>query len=361
MQANPILPQTILVTGASGFIGRWLVRDLTKLGHTVLAMFRQPESQLAQLAQWLTDHDGDPALMQPVKGDLELEGWGLSDHDRQRLQQVDLIYHLATRFAWEMEAKVARRANVESLSTLINLADSNPRLQRLIWVGGYMVGNPGVKRTLHQLERGLWQAPYRRHGAYEASKLEAYVLLRQGLANRNIPWTFVHPSTVVGDSKHGEITQEIGLLKLVDALQKGQLTAIPGRRRDWLPLIPVDYLASFLAAVPSHPDTSNREYWVLDDGTPCLPELIRWLADGLGQPAPRLQIPMTLLRWALNAGLGDRWNMSAESLNFIDSARYDTGPAVDLAQRMGLQLPHTQSYVRNMVKYWVGNKAIAQA
>ncbi|HVK98240.1 MAG TPA: SDR family oxidoreductase [Dongiaceae bacterium] len=359
MQQLQIQPQSILVTGATGFIGRWLVRELTAQGHAVLALLRRPESQLEELARWVKEHDGDPARLEAVRGDLEQPGWGLAELDRQRLQQVDLIYHLASRFAWEMEPVVARRANVESLSTLLELADANPNLQRLVWVGGYMAGNPGLQHTLRQLEKGNWQAAYRRHGAYEASKLEGYVVLQQALAQRTIPWTFVHPSTVVGDSVSGEISQDIGLLKLVDALQKGRLTAVPGRRRDWLPLIPVDYLARFLAGVPSQSDEVGREYWVLDDGTPYLPELVRWLADGLGMPAPRMRIPVALLKWVLNAGLGRRWGMAAESLNFIDSARYDTRPALDLARRMGLQLPHTQGYVRNMVRYWADGNGIA--
>ena len=349
-------PQTILVTGATGFIGRWLLRELTAQGHTVLALLRRPEAQQAELARWLDARGGDSAHLQPVLGDLEADGWGLAPDDRARLQQVDAIFHLASRFAWNLDAQLARRANVESLHTLLELADANTGLQRLVWVGGYMVGNPRLQGTLAQLEQGSdWRPVYRRHGAYEASKLESYVVLKQALARRNIPWTFVHPSTVVGDSATGEITQDIGLLKLVDALQKGRLTAIPGKRGDWLPLIPVDYLARFLAGVLEQPDANGQEYWVLDDATPALPELVRWLADAVGVAAPRLQIPLGLMKFILNAGLGKRWDMAAESLNFIDSARYDTGPALALARSMGLQMPPARSYVQGTVRYWASS------
>lgn len=346
-------PQTILVTGATGFIGRWLLRELTAQGHQVLALLRRPQTQQAELAQWLDARGGNSHCVQPVQGDLEADGWGLAPDDRVRLQQVDAIFHLASRFAWNLDAQLARRANVESLQTLLELVDANAGLQRLVWVGGYMVGNPRLQGTLAQLEQGRdWQGVYRRHGAYEASKLEGYVVLKQALARRTIPWTLVHPSTVVGDSATGEITQDIGLLRLVDALQKGRLTAIPGKRADWLPLIPVDYLARFLAGVLEQPVAIGQEYWVLDDATPALPELVRWLADAVGVTAPRMQIPLGLMKFILNAGLGKRWDMAAESLNFIDSARYDTGPALALARRMGLQLAPARSYVQGTVRYW---------
>ncbi len=36
-------PQTVLVTGATGFIGRRLVPELVERGHAVRAMTRRPE------------------------------------------------------------------------------------------------------------------------------------------------------------------------------------------------------------------------------------------------------------------------------------------------------------------------------
>jgi nucleoside-diphosphate-sugar epimerase len=235
---------------------------------------------------------------------------------------------------------------------LLALVDANPNLQRLVWVGGYMVGNPGLQRTLQALEAGRWQQAYRRHGAYEASKLESYVLLRRALRQRSVPWTLVHPSTVIGDSVSGEITQDIGLLKLLEALRLGRLSAVPGRRDDWLPLISVDYLASFLAGVGGQPDSVGQEYWILDEGTPRLPELVSWLAQDAGLRAPRLLIPLRVLKCVLNAGLGRRWDMPSESLDFIDSAGYDTKPALQLAYKMGLHLPHTRTVVGRTVAYW---------
>lgn len=344
--------QTIFVTGATGFIGRWLVRELTARGDRVLALLRRPEQQQPELARWLACHGGDPAQLAWVRGDLEQPGWGLAPDDRQRLQQVEVIAHLATRFAWGLAPEVARRANVESLDTLLALVDGNACLQRLVWVGGYMVGNPALQPALQQLAAGDWQPVYRRLGAYEASKLESYVHLKAALAQRAVGWTLVHPCTVIGASDSGEISQEIGLLKLLEALHQGRLAAVPGRRDDWLPIVAVDYLARFIAGVIGQSEAAGQEYWVLDDGTPRLPELVAWLAQGLNLPAPRQQIPLWLMKTILNAGLGKRWDMSAESLNFIGSARYDTGPAQALARQMGLAMPHTYTTVQRMVGYW---------
>lgn len=348
---------TILLTGATGFIGRWLLRELTAADHQVLVLLRRPDPQLAELRDWLAPRGGNPARVEAVCGDMTRPGWGLDDAARQRLEQVDVIYHLATRFVWDMAPAEARRDNVESLATLLALVDANPRLQRLVWVGGYMVGNPELQPALRQLTAGDWHPVYRRLGAYEASKLEGYVQLRAAVQARSVPWTFVHPCTVIGASTSGEITQDTGLLKLVDALRKGRLTAVPGKARDWLPVVAVDYLARFLAGVIGRDDTTGQEYWVLDEGTPRLAELVGWLAEGLEQPAPRQRIPVWLLKLILNAGLGKRWDMSAESLNFIGSARYPTAAARALAQDLGLSMPHTHTTVQRTVAYWRGTQA----
>lgn len=345
-------PQTIFITGATGFIGRWLVRALAQQGHQMILMLRQPEQQRGELTEWLQQHDVVSPAFDVVQGDLAQADWGLTEVDQQRLAGVDVIYHLATRFAWNLSTRDARLANVESMATLLKLVDRNPGLQRLVWVGGYMVGHPKLQSTLQQLAQGQWQRAYRKLGAYEASKLEGYVVLKAALAQRQVPWTFVHPSTVIGASGNGEISQDIGLLKLLDALHKGRLTAVPGKQDDWLPVVAVDYLAQFLAHVPQHAAADGQEYWVLDDGTPRLTELVGWLAQGIQVPAPRARIPIMVMKWLLQAGLGKRWDMSAESLNFIGSARFDTGPALALAEQMNLPMPHTYATVQKMVAYW---------
>lgn len=341
-----------LLTGATGFIGRWLLRELEIKGYRLILLLRRPQQQAGELREWLIQHGVTQPRFTTVQGNLEQPDWGLGEADRRQLLEVDGIFHLATRFAWGMTAADARRANVESLETLLALVDENPRLQRLVWVGGYMVGNPALQPVLAQLAQGRWQSPYRRLGAYEASKLESYVKLKAALAQRAIPWTLVHPSTVIGASDSGEISQDIGLLKLLDALHKGRLTAVPGRSDDWLPVVAVDYLGRFLAGVIEQPEAAGQEYWVLDDGTPRLPELVAWLAQGLELPAPRSRIPVWLLKLLLNAGLGKRWDMSAESMNFIGNARYDTSAAQEMAQQLGLSMPHTHTTVQRMVGYW---------
>lgn len=54
--------------------------------------------------------------------------------------------------------------------------------------------------------------------------------------------------------------------------------------------------ATFLTRVPGESDTEGQDYWVLDDDTPTLPELIALLADALEVRSPRVRVPVSVLR-----------------------------------------------------------------
>ena len=84
-----------LVTGASGFIGKRLVRKLlSRRGATVYFLMRDasPERCDALRAFW----DADETRAVPVVGDLNKDGLGLSEADRTILKdRVDHVFHLA--------------------------------------------------------------------------------------------------------------------------------------------------------------------------------------------------------------------------------------------------------------------------
>lgn len=106
---------------------------------------------------------------------------------------------------------------------------------------------------------------------------------------------------------------------------------MPGSRRTVLPVVTIDHLARFLALMPRDPETAGQAYWVLDDATPPLPELVALVAGELGVAAPRLRIPVAALR-ALPARLT---GAEKETLSFLSADTYPTAPATALARRHG--------------------------
>jgi pimeloyl-ACP methyl ester carboxylesterase len=152
----------------------------------------------------------------------------------------------------------------------------------------------------------------------------------------------VNPSTVIGHSTTGEAGQYIGLADLVRNLWTGRLPALAGTSRTFVPVVTVDHLARFTAAIPEHDPEPGGVHCVLDEDTPDLPELVRLLAGHLGVRAPRLIVPVGLVRRLPTALTG----VDPEGLTFLSEDRYDTRSAHRVEAAAGLRPPPVEPALR---------------
>ncbi|MFC4058368.1 alpha/beta fold hydrolase, partial [Planomonospora corallina] len=306
-----------IVLGAAGFVGRALVAELLRRGRRVAAAVRGLGDGLTS---WLAGQEVDTAGLTVVTGDVTAPGLGLAEIGG--LAEVRDVYNTAARFAFGLTVEEARSVNVTGALNVADWAATRPGLRRLVHVSGYRVGGG--------------RPDYRREGAYEASKKEGDAAVRARAAELGVPLTVVNPATVIGPG------QFIGLAALVRDLWRGRLPALPGGQGVFVPVVDGDYLARFMAALPEHAETAGGSYWVLDDATPELPELVALLADHLGVPAPRLSLPVGLVRRLPRALTG----ADPETLTFLSAERYDTAPAREFAGRAGLRMPPVDRALR---------------
>ncbi|MEU9830973.1 NAD-dependent epimerase/dehydratase family protein [Streptosporangium sp. NPDC048047] len=307
-------PPDSVVFGAAGFIGRSLVAELLRQGRRVAAAVRGPGDRLTSR---LAGQGVDTAGLTVVTCDITAPGLGITG-----LSGVRDVYNTAARFAFGLDAAEARLANVTGAVNVTEWAAARTGLRRLVHVSGYRVS--GV------------EPDYRRLGAYEASKAEGDAAVRRRARELDVPLTIVNPATVIGPG------QFIGLASLVHDLWRGRLPLLPGGSGVFVPVVDAGHLARFMAAVPEHEETAGRAYWVLDDDTPELPELVALLASHLGVRAPRRSIPVWLLRRLPRALTG----ADPETLSFLSGDRYDTAPARAFAERAGLRMPPVEQALR---------------
>lgn len=254
----------VLVTGATGFVGANLARELLKDGVAVRALVRpgSPRTAVAGLD------------IEPVPGDLQ-------DREslRHALRGCEVLYHVAARYSLSSkDAAEMYRANVEGTRNILEAA-LDIGIERAVYtstVGALGIpkdGHPGTEQTPVTLEEMV--------GAYKRSKFlaerEAERIGRLGL-----PVVIVNPSAPVGpwDVK----PTPTGRL-IVDYL-KGQMF---GYIHTGLNLIHVRDVARghILAARKGR----VGEKYILGNQNFTLAEIFKILEQISGIPAPRLRIP----------------------------------------------------------------------
>lgn len=337
-------PGAVLITGATGQIGRWLLHRLLQLAPEIplVLALRDPQPQRASLLTWLAAR-GIPG---PVLATLQAVPYQLEDAAAAqtliRKLRPAVVIHLAARFEWGLSRIEAHRAQVQATEALWTAqTDPSGHAGRFIALGGYMTQHRPHLARLGITADGTtdWARVYRRVGGYEASKLEAQVHMSELAARLGRHWLCVHPATVCGHSREGELPHHAALHALCRQLLRGRLSALPGSHRHQLPLVSVDRLADFLAHLALDGDIITGDYLLLDHSSPSFHALVHQLASALAVRAPRLALPLPLMRAALRLpGMAAWAGASAEGLDFLlEAPEFDTAAADALARRWHLQ------------------------
>ncbi len=338
----------VIITGASGFIGRWLAAELTRQGVGVLALVRNGPARVAELRDWVESHGGRAAHVDALHFDLDADDLGLDAVGVERVRGATAVYHLAARFTFGLDRVTARRANVTASERLVELCADAPRLKRFVHLSGYRTtGTPASRLEVDDTDQ--LDAFYATHGAYEASKIEAHERVRRAAARVGVPLTRISPAAVIGDSRTGETTQLTGLGETIERLMHGRLPALPGGADTLVPLLAVDTLASLLAALPDDPDSAGQHYVALDPDTPPLAKLVARIARRIGVTPPRVSVPVSVLSRLPSA----LTSVTSEELSFVSDDRYDAQPFLTLLERLGLELPPIGATVDVWVDYLV--------
>lgn len=340
----------ILVTGATGFIGKHLCLTLSRQGHEVIALMRSPDA-VTSLQTFVAARGGQAEQVVALAGNLEQADLGLNS----RPENVDCVVHLAARFAWNLPPNEARLTNVTGSVRVAQLArDLN---SRLVFVSGFMLANTahleriGVRPS--EPERTDWPRIYRKLGGYEASKLEGAFSVRAFASQHRLDTVEIQPATVAGHTETGEIDPGQPLYGLMDNLFHGRMAMMPGSPRHWLPLIPVDTLAELIAAACCAP-RPPRTLLALDDTSPNLQGLLAALSQTTGQTAPKRHLPIPLMRALLRLpGLATLLKVAPESLDFIQPQRFDTTVTKRFLAASGIGAPDFASYLAASAHYYL--------
>jgi len=305
----------ILITGATGFVGRNL-SDLLRPRHVLRLAVRNPLP-----AQGV--HAADEVVaVGAIDGETD---WSTA------LAGVDVVVHLANR-AHVMRETVAdplqafRTVNVEGTRSLAEQA-SAAGVRRLIYLSSVKV--LGESTPDRPFDESSQPAP---EDAYGQSKLEAEQALCAVAAKTGLEVVVLRPPLVYGPGVGANFMR---LMRLVARGLPLPLGAVRNRRS----LIHVRNLASAIEVCLTHERAAGQTFLVSDGEAFSTAQLISMLAAGLGVADRSWALPPGLLRFAATcAGLKAQASRLLDSLVVDDAAiRRELGWVPPLSSAEGVR------------------------
>jgi UDP-glucose 4-epimerase len=265
-ESQGAVSRVVLVTGASGFVGRHVVPTLREHGWSVRPAFRKPTSQNGAVLIGSIDPATD---------------WDAA------LAEVDAVVHLAARVHHPNEEHafdVYQSLNVGGTLHLAQCA-ANAGVREFIYVSTALVNGDDTTD----------RAPFRENdvlkprGIYGRSKATAEAGLEAMAKKVDMRVTVLRPPLIYGDAALGNFRT---LLKAVMHGIPLPFGSIQNRRA----FLAVENLASFIAYRLAHPGGKFDTFLIADAEQISTPEFIRKIAEACDKPARLFPMPLPLLK-----------------------------------------------------------------
>lgn len=290
---HPIAQQPIMVTGASGYIGSWIVYRLLEKGHTVHGTVRDPNkaSSVDHLHKMARELNGKLTLF---KADLLDEG---SFYDA--MQGCEVVIHTASPFligTLKDAQKQLVDPALDGTKNVLNSVNQTDGVKRVVLTSS-VVGVYGDAQDIKQTENGVfndshWNTTSRvDHQPYNYSKVVAEKAawdMQKAQADQPNSWDLVviNPGFVMGPAL---TTRSVsGSISLLKQFAKGVMkTGVPDMHNG---MVDVQDIAIAHIAAAFNPEASGR--YIIVDKTLTLLEMASILRSHFPQyPFPKMQVP----------------------------------------------------------------------
>ncbi len=357
------------VTGATGFIGKRLVKKLlARKGSVVYFLMR--EASRDKLPDLLDYWGATKARAIPVFGDLTAPKLGVTKDDTKKLaKNIDHFFHLAAMYDMTADADEQTEVNVAGTRNTVDFANA--------------IGAGCLHHVSSIAAAGMYEGIFREDmfeeaegldHPYYATKHEAEKIVRNETRGA---FRVYRPGLVVGDSKTGEMDKIDGPYYFFKLIQRIRQLLPP-----WMPtigieggrinIVPVDFVVDAMDHIAHQPKLDGQCFHLTDPEPMRVGEVLNVFCRAAHAPTMSIRInaallgfiprsvkkgimaltPVRRVRDALMKDLG----LPSDVMGFINyPTRFDSRETQRALKGSGISCPSLESYAAQIWDYWERN------
>lgn len=282
---------TIILTGASGFLGKAVLKTAQQRSFKIRPVYRSMD---------LAKGQSEAALVSGLDGETD---WS------QALLDVDVVIHAAARAHIMREEALDplteyRRVNVEGTLNLARQAAA-AGVRRFVFISSIKVNGEAT---------GLGQ-PFTADDAptpedsYGLSKTEAEEQLKEVAQETGMEVTIIRPPLIYGPGVKGNFAS------LISWVRRGLPLPLGGVNHNRRSLVGLDNLVDLILVCTDHPKAANQTFLISDGEDLSTTELLRRIGMALSRPARLLWVPAWSI--SLMTGLAGKRMISQRLLSSL--------------------------------------------
>ncbi len=355
------------ITGATGFIGKRLVKRLIEAGREGTIYFLVRGASKGKIDALLEYWDAPEGRCVPVVGDLTQTNLGVDAETIKKLTgQIKHFFHLAAIYDLSADEASQIKTNIEGTANAVQLANA-------IKAGCF-------HHTSSIAAAGLYDGEFTEDMFDEATHLDnPYYRTKhdsEGLVRTQctVPWRVYRPGIVVGDSQTGEMDKIDGpyyMFRLLRGLHQSIPSWVPaiGINGGFINIVPVDFVVNAMDHIAHKTDLDGKVFHLVDPHPKRVGEVMNIFAKVAGAPQMRVQLNSGFLNkipesvrtalmdrtpaGKLTVSLLHKLGLPESFLSFVNyPTRFDCIQTTKALMGSGIQCPSLNEYASVIWNYW---------